>query len=114
MAIADDGGFIGRKCRKPFKPNTMKINANKYRAMREAIFIKCSFFGMNSSGDDTSLIKTKARTERAKPCSIAVADVAKEVRFPRGIREKDPIHLGEIAVFIVSPSSWLARARQWS
>ena len=43
MAVSDDGGFIGRKCRKPFKPKTMKTSAIKYREMMEAIFIKCSF-----------------------------------------------------------------------
>src|SRR2546423_7635424 len=43
MAKSDDGGFIGRKCRKPFNPKTIKINAIKYRAMVEAIFITFSF-----------------------------------------------------------------------
>ena len=43
LARSDAGGFIGRKCRKPFKPKTMKMKAIKYRAMVEAIFIKLSF-----------------------------------------------------------------------
>src|SRR6202020_2657104 len=42
-AISDGGGGCGIKCRKPFKPKTMKTNASKYRAMVEAIFIKLSF-----------------------------------------------------------------------
>src|ERR1700693_1236191 len=41
-AISDGGGGSGIKCRKPFKPKTMKTIASKYRAMVEAIFIKVS------------------------------------------------------------------------
>src|SRR4029077_15933090 len=43
-ASSDGGGGCGIKCRKPFKPKTMKINATKYRAIVARIFIKFSFF----------------------------------------------------------------------
>src|SRR5258706_8769521 len=97
MANSDFGGFIGRKCRKPFKPKTMKINANKYRAMMEAIFIRVSFlvrlsFLCNNAG----LLKAKTGAARIKLCSIAVADVAKKVRLPGRVFEKGLIHLAVI------------------
>src|ERR1022692_3277158 len=46
-AISDFGGVIGRKCRKPFKPKTMKTSASKYRAMTEAIFMTFSFLALS-------------------------------------------------------------------
>src|SRR6266404_274638 len=97
MAKSDDGGFIGRKCRKPFKPKTMKINANKYRAMMEAIFIRVSFLvRLRFLGDGAGLLEPKTRPARIKLCSIAVADVAKKVRLPGRVFEKGLIHFAVI------------------
>src|SRR5882672_6364747 len=96
LADSDDGGFMGRKCKKTVQTKNDENERDQISRDDGSDLHKVFLLGMNSSGNDAGLIKTKTRAARVELCSIAVADVAKEVRLPGGPFEKSLIHLGII------------------
>src|SRR5580765_250599 len=109
MARSDAGGFIGRKCRKPFKPKTMKINAIKYRAMVEAIFIAFSFvapvlYAMRAALEDLRCLNVEIRPcPRREPgrllpgYSVCERNSIGRIRTQVGMRFPVTEHLGNFA-----------------